>query len=93
MFSFLEKKAKEPEVKILARERTPYNEIYVIRKGDYRELWFKGNGDYFLQSRVNVTQQKQLALVYSNMMMASLFFCPNPARLLMVGLGLSLIHI
>ena len=87
MFSFLEKKAKEPEVKILARERTPYNDIYVIRKGDYRELWFKGNGDYFLQSRVNVTQQKQLALVYSNMMMASLFFCPNPTRLLMVGLG------
>ena len=87
MFSFLEKKAKEPEVKILARERSPYNDIYVIRKGDYRELWFKGNGDYFLQSRVNIVQQKQLALVYSNMMMASLLFCPNPSRLLMVGLG------
>ncbi len=78
MFSFLENKAKEPEVKVLARERSPYNDIYVIRKGDYHELWFKGNGDYFLQSRVNVTQKKQLALVYSNMMMASLLFCPNP---------------
>ena len=64
MFSFLEKKAKEPEVKILARERSPYNDIYVIRKGDYRELWFKGNGDYFLQSRVNVTQKKKIALIY-----------------------------
>ena len=88
MFNFLEKKAKEPEIKILARERSSYNDIYVIRKGDYRELWFKGNdGDYFLQSRVNIGQQKQLALVYSNMMMASLLFCPNPRRLLMVGLG------
>ena len=87
MFSFLEKKTNEPAIKILARERSPYNDIYVIQKGDYRELWFKGNGDYFLQSRVNVTQKKQLALVYSNMMMASLFFCPNPTRLLMVGLG------
>ena len=88
MFNFLEKKAKEPEIKILARERSPYNDIYVIRKGDYRELWFKGNdGDYFLQSRVDIGRQKQLALVYSNMMMASLLFCPNPRRLLMVGLG------
>ena len=88
MFNFLEKKAKEPEIKILARERSPYNDIYVIRKGDYRELWFKGNdGDYFLQSRVDIGQQKQLALIYSNMMMASLLFCPNPRRLLMVGLG------
>jgi spermidine synthase len=87
MFSFLEKKKNEPEIRVLARERSPYNEIYVIRKGDYRELWFKGNGDYFLQSRVNISQQKQLALVYSNMMMASLLFCPNPRKLLMVGLG------
>ena len=88
MFSFLEKKINEPEIKILARERSPYNDIYVIRKGNYRELWFKGNdGDYFLQSRVDIGRQKQLALVYSNMMMASLLFCPNPRRLLMVGLG------
>ena len=88
MFNFLEKKAKEPEIKILARERSAYNDIYVIRKGDYRELWFKGkDGDYFLQSRVDIGRQKQLALIYSNMMMASLLFCPNPRRLLMVGLG------
>ena len=87
MFNFLEKKAKEPVIKVLARERTQYNDIYVIQNGDYRELWFKGNGDYFLQSRVNTEQQKQLALVYSNMMMASLLFCPKPRRLLMIGLG------
>jgi spermidine synthase len=87
MFNFLEKKAKEPVIKVLARERTQYNDIYVIQNDNYRELWFKGNGDYFLQSRVNVEQQKQLALVYSNMMMASLLFCPKPRRLLMVGLG------
>ena len=87
MFNFLGKKAKEPVIKVLARERTQYNDIYVIQKDDYRELWFKGNGDYFLQSRVNIEQPNQLALVYSNMMMASLLFCPKPRRLLMVGLG------
>lgn len=87
MFKFSEKKEKEPVIKVLARERTQYNDIYVIQNGENRELWFKGNGDYFLQSRVNVEKQKQLALVYSNMMMASLLFCPQPRRLLMVGLG------
>ena len=87
MFSFLEKKAKEPKMKIIARERSAYNDIYVIRNGEYRELWFKGNGDYFLQSRVDIRKKKQLALVYSNMMMASLLFCPKPRRLLMIGLG------
>ena len=87
MFNFLGKKAKEPVIKVLARERTQYNDIYVIQKDDYRELWFKGNGDYFLQSRLNIEQPNQLALVYSNMMMASLLFCPKPRRLLMVGLG------
>ena len=87
MFNFLGKKAKEPVIKVLARESTQYNDIYVIQKDDYRELWFKGNGDYFLQSRVNVEQPNQLALVYSNMMMASLLFCPKPRRLLMIGLG------
>ena len=81
MFNFLKKKAKEPVIKVLARESTQYNDIYVIQNEDYRELWFKGNGDYFLQSRVNIEQQKQLALVYSNMMMASLIFRPNPRRL------------
>ena len=87
MFNFLEKKAKKPAIKVLAKERTEYNDIYVIQNDDYRELWFKGNGDYFLQSRVNVEQPNQLALVYSNMMMASLLFCPKPSCLLMVGLG------
>ena len=62
MFSFLEKKAKEPKMKILARECSPYNDIYVIRNGEYRELWFKGNGDYFLQSSVAKSNQKPMAL-------------------------------
>ena len=87
MFSFFGKKELEPKIKILAKGRTKYNDIYVIQKGENREIWFKGNGDYYLQSRINVENQKQLALVYSNMMMVSLLFCPNPRRLLMVGLG------
>ncbi len=87
MFSILEKKLKETEIKVLCEERTRYNDIHVIQNGDNRELWFKGNDEYFLQSRVNIAQKKQLALVCSQMMMVSLLFCPKPQRLLMVGLG------
>ena len=46
MFNFLEKKAKESVIKVLVRKRTHYNDIYVIQNDNYRELWFKGNGDY-----------------------------------------------
>lgn len=74
-------------MKVLAREKTRYNDIYVIQNGEHRELWFKGNGEYFLQSRVDTHGQNPLALVYSRMMMASLLFSPNPRRMLMVGLG------
>lgn len=74
-------------MKILAQEKTRYNEIYVIQNGGFRELWFKGNGEYYLQSRVDTEGQNPLALVYSRMMMASLLFSPEPKRMLMVGLG------
>jgi spermidine synthase len=80
-------KKKEPSIKILAREKTRYNDIYVIQNGEHRELWFKGNGEYYLQSRTDTQGQNPLALVYSRMIMASLLFCPQPKRMLMVGLG------
>ena len=74
-------------MKVLTREKTRYNDIYVIQNGVYREVWFKGNGQYYLQSRVDTQGKKLLALIYSRMMMASLIFSPTPSRILMVGLG------
>lgn len=74
-------------MKVLAREKTRYNDIYVIQNEEHRELWFKGDGAYYLQSRVDTQGQNLLALVYSRMMMASLLFSPKPERMLMVGLG------
>lgn len=87
MFRLFGEKKEEPKMKILAREMTRYNDIYVIQNGEFRELWFKGGGEYYLQSRVNTEGKDPLALVYSRMMMASLLFCPKPQRMLMVGLG------
>mgnify|MGYP002639379260 CR=1 FL=1 len=87
MFRLFGEKKEEPKVKVLAREKTRYNDIYVIQNGEHRELWFKGDGEYYLQSRMDTQGQNPLALVYSRMMMASLLFSPEPERMLMVGLG------
>jgi len=87
MFRLFGEKKEEPQIKVLAREKTRYNDIYVIQNGVHCELWFKGNGEYYLQSRVDTKGQNPLALVYSRMIMASLLFCPEPRRMLMVGLG------
>jgi spermidine synthase len=87
MFRLFGETKEKPKVKVLAREKTRYNDIYVIQNGDQRELWFKGNGQYYLQSRVDMRGQNPLSLVYSRMMMASLLFFRKPRRMLMVGLG------
>lgn len=75
------------ELQVLAEVRSPYNHIYVIEVGGRRELWFRGDGSFFLQSRVDIEERRTLALVYSKMLMASLLFHPSPRRILMIGLG------
>ena len=78
---------------ILAKTETKFNLIYVIQTGDFREIWFKGKGerDFFLQSRINLQSPFDPELVYSQMMMASLFLKPNPKRILMIGLGAAVV--
>ena len=45
MFQLFGEKKEEPQMKVLAKEKTRYNNIYVIQNGEHRELWFKGNGE------------------------------------------------
>jgi len=72
---------------ILAKTRSRFNEVYVIQNGTQREMWFKGGGHFFLQSRMDTETQKFPVLVYSRMMLASLLFQPSPKKILMLGLG------
>jgi spermidine synthase len=72
---------------ILAKARSRYNEIYVLQNGTQREMWFKGGGSFFLQSRMDTATRKLPVLVYSRMMLASLLFHKAPKRILMLGLG------
>ncbi len=72
---------------ILARARSRFNDIYVIQNGTRREMWFKGGGHFFLQSRMDTETREFPVLVYSRMMLAALFFQGSPKRILMLGLG------
>lgn len=74
-------------LEILAKARSRFNEIYVIQSGTQREMWFKGGGSFFLQSRMDTRTREFPVLVYSRMMLASLLFRPSPKRILMLGLG------
>ena len=72
---------------ILAKTRSRFNEVYVIQNGTQREMWFKGGGSFFLQSRMDTETRKFPVLVYSRMMLASLLFQHSPKNILMLGLG------
>ena len=86
MSTFWKKKISSG-AKVLAHEKSCYNEIYVTGDGDKREMWFRKNKYFFLQSRINIHKPDNLVLIYSKMMVAALLLQPMPKRILVVGLG------
>jgi spermidine synthase len=84
---FNDKKTSTPTFDILSKTRSRFNEIYVIKNGHQREMWFKEGGQFFLQSRLNLETRESPVLIYSKMMLASLLFQSSPKNILMMGLG------
>ena len=80
-------KKKKLGSKLLAHEKSIYNEIYVTQNGVQREMWFRKKNKFFLQSRININKPDTLVLIYSKMMVAALLLQPTPKRILMLGLG------
>ena len=78
---------KEPEVRILVREKSDYNDIYVMQKGSKREMWFRKKNNFFLQSCIDVNKLDKLILVNTKLMISALLLQPTPKRILMIGLG------
>lgn len=78
-------------MKVLARTKTKFNNIMVVQNGTYRDMWFVRDDDFFLQSRINVKDPQELVLVYSEMTLANLLFQVEPKRILIVGLGGSVV--
>jgi spermidine synthase len=75
------------QLKILTRTRSPFNDIFVIERENLREMWFQGNGRFYLQTRIDLDRPGDLALIYTRLLLAPLVWNPNPSRILMIGLG------
>ena len=56
---------------MLAREKSDYNDIYLIQNGADREMRFRKKNDFFLQSRLNIDEPDALVLVYSKRIFSS----------------------
>ena len=54
--SIFGQKKKESGAKILVRDKSDYNDIYVMQKGSKREMWFRKKNDLFLQSRIDINK-------------------------------------
>ena len=78
---------KTQQFKILTRTRSPFNDIFVIERENLREMWFQGNGRFYLQTRIDLDRPGDLALIYTRLLLAPLLWNPNPSRILMIGLG------
>jgi spermidine synthase len=87
MSIFGQKNKRVSKVRLLAREKSNYNDIYVLQKGNRREMWFRKKDDFFLQSRIDITQLDTLILVYTKMLVCALLLQPAPKRILIIGLG------
>ena len=83
----LGQKKKKAEVKILTREKSDYNDIYVMQKGSKREMWFRKKNDFFLQSRIDINKLDSLILINTKLLISGLLLQPAPKRILMIGLG------
>jgi spermidine synthase len=75
------------QLKILTRTRSPFNDIFVIERENLREMWFQGNGRFYLQTRIDLGRPGDLALIYTRLLLVPLVWNPNPSRILMIGLG------
>ncbi len=75
------------QLKILTRTRSPFNDIFVIERENLREMWFQGNGRFYLQTRIDLDRPGDLALIYTRLLLAPLIWNPHPSRILIIGLG------
>jgi spermidine synthase len=78
---------KTRQLKVLTRTKSPFNDTLVIERENLREMWFQGNGRFYLQTRIDLERPRDLALVYTRLLLAPLIWNPSPSRILMIGLG------
>ena len=79
--------AEVPAGDYVERFDTLYNSLTVERKGSIVELRARSRGGEALESAVDLDDPLRQVVPYTRTLFAALFFPPQPARVLMIGLG------
>lgn len=72
---------------LLEASETPYNNVFVYRRGDTILMRFKRLGKDFNESVIYPTNPFELAFPHYRLMPAGLLYVEEPENLLMIGLG------
>ena len=72
---------------LLEQTETPYNNVFVYRKGDMFLMRFKRLGKNFNESAIYPANPLELAFPHYKLMPAGLLYVDEPENLLMIGLG------
>jgi spermidine synthase len=75
------------DARVVHRERSLYNTILVDQRGSLLCLKFSIRRNQRNQSCVDTRKPNEMVFAYTRMMMASLLLQPEPARILIIGLG------
>jgi spermidine synthase len=75
------------DARIVHRERSVYSTILVDQRGSLICLQFSIQRHQRNQSCIDTRRPKEMVFTYTRMMMAGLLLNPDPARVLIVGLG------
>lgn len=72
---------------ILEEVESEYNNIIIKQKDEFVTMSFHRFNSSHVESRMNILNEYELPLSYSQIMPAGLLYVTNPSNLLMIGLG------
>ena len=72
---------------LLEQTETPYNNVFVYRRGDMILMRFKRLGKVFNESAIYPANPLELAFSHYKVMPVGLLYVDEPKKLLMIGLG------
>lgn len=73
--------------RVLFEKESLYHYVRVVEENGIRRLQFRRSGIDFEESAINLKNPLDFPLQYYKLMMAGFLHCPNPQRILFVGLG------
>ena len=77
----------DDDPRVIYREKSTYQDIFVVRDGSVVSLKFGSPRASVTQSRVDLSNLRRHMLEYSRLAFAGLLYVPRPERVLVVGLG------